>query len=547
MTKASKIPHQALCWIGLFGLLAIAAGAYLFLSTIAFGVLDKQATQIDEYYFAACAARGLDSGAIPIAACHDNKPPLIYLIYESLFAGAGIYNFVAVRIAAFGAVLLDTAVLAWAAARLAGGAAAIVTASLFLLCVTSDIGYLSLKTELIGSIFLSLSILVLSSTRSFASPMRLGLAGLLIGTAVVAKQPYAFAGFAVIAWLFVSEPIRSAGQFAAWAARSLFFGLCVLTPFLLFWVLFSFQGAATDYLESFFIYPMVYGDGAGFSLAGILRRIAGVPAGLADQQLLTLACAGATAAIVLSAQSPNELSGRYSDPRWLLLLLLLFLLAALVSSPIWFSYHVLIVAGPMALLSGVAFGDYWKRALRNSPRAMPVVLSAILIGALVSAAATWRGNGRLAAAQSNFLHTPLPEPSGSARYAYQLGEFPDFYARGKFIPASSVQFSWALPGTPNYWAYAKPNADTQLGRILKTAQTRNLARLFEDFRRTPPRYIVLQRSRVAAPDSPGAIGIPGMQAYLEGRCTRLPETPDHEVTTYDCRGTVVGKDANTPF
>jgi hypothetical protein len=507
--------------IGFAALLATTLAALVFLVHVEFSVLADRATQIDEDFFSACAARGLGLGALPFAGCHDNKAPLIYVIYEILFKVSGLYNFTAVKFAALVLVALNIALLAALAFRLAGAVAAIMTASLALTYLTVDVGNLALKTELVGGLFVICALWVLSAQQARKSIGRLALAGLLIGLAVVSKQLYAFAGFGVIFWLLLCSPVRSPSQFLFFLGRSTLFGVFVIVPFAAFWLVFALRGTATDYLLSFFLYPAVYGDGRGFSLATLVRHALTIAAGLREHTMLLAMSAAATTMVILTGK-PSEQGGRFSDPRWLFLIVMAFLISALIVTPMWLPYYVMFAGAPMALLSGIVFADYWKQAWQASPPLSLAALVAIAVGAAINMADIWHRNG---VHDDLDLHaSPLPaKASPSARYAYQLGDRPDFYAMGGFIPASSVQFHWALPGTPDNWSYTKPRAGTFAGRMLDVYQARNLRRLYADFERTPPRYILLQSNYARAADSTNATDIPGFQNYLDHNCKFLTQ------------------------
>jgi hypothetical protein len=276
-------------------------------------------------------------------------------------------------------------------------------------------------------------------------------------------------------------------------------------------------------LLSFFLYPAVYGDGRGFSLANLVRHVLTMAAGLREHTIL-LAMSVAAATIVILTGKVSKQENRFSDPRLLFLIVMAFLISALIVTPMWLPYYVMFVGAPMALLSGIVFADHWKQAWQPSPALSLAALVAIVVGAAINMADVWHRNGvhddlDLQAA------SPLPaKASPSARYAYQLGDRPDFYAMGGFIPASSVQFHWALPGTPDNWSYTKPRAGTLVGRILDVYQPRNLERLYADFERTPPSYILLQSNYARAADSTNATDIPGFQNYLDRNCKLLTQT-----------------------
>jgi hypothetical protein len=547
MRKNSESLLETVSRIGLAIPLIIAVAAFLFLVRMELLGFTNIASEIDQYYFSACAVRGLDLGQIPIAACHDNKGPLIYLLYEIVFALAGAYNFLAIKSVALVLLLLDIALLSWTAFRLAGMAAAAMTAALMLLGLSSDVAFLAFKTELAGGIFLTAALLVLSAPQAGKSASRLALAGLFVGIAVTAKQLYAFSGFAVIVWLFLSQPVRSFHTFGKFLARSLLFGGFVLVPFALFWLAFARQSNSADYFASFFLYPSVYGSSGGGGLANILRRTAAVMAGLTDHTLLVLMTAAAAVTFIIATPSRNSASAGFSDPRWLFILVVLFLLTALIMSPVWFAYYVVLLVGPMVLLSGTIFGDWWDHVRQISARAAATFIIVFCVGSMLVATRTWQTNG-MRDIEAVPARPIAATPAGaSTRYAYEFGEQPDFYAAGHYIPASSIQFPWALPGTPERWSYKRPPSGTFVARMLAADQARNLAQLYADFARTPPSYVMLQSDFVRNPNSPNAIDIPGFQDYLDRHCRLLKQAelrPAVSASLYGCTDAAKQSEAN---
>ena len=518
----------------LAALLAISIASFLFVIFLDVSQLGKWAAQIDEYYFSACAVHGIHAASIPIAGCHDNKAPLIFLIYELIFKAAGDFNAPALRVVAISVALANAGILASIAYRVSGTVAAALTVSLLLATMASDIQLMALKTELVGGLFVSCAIFVLSAPVRSKSTLRLALAGLFIGAAVVTKQTYAFAGFAIIAWLLLDLRFASRTQTFAVLARCAIFALCVLAPFLLFWLSFSRQGAASDFLASFFLYPLVYGPSCVSGAAVFLRCAGGVLSGLSDYIVLVAMTIGAATALVISGPAADR--KRYSDPRWLIFLVALFLLIQLALTPWWFAAYVMMVLGPMALLSGVVAGDYWKSAWRSGAKATFTVLMVLFAGVTLGAAKTWHSNARIENALALVRPGAATVPAAaSPRYAYQLGAHPDFYAKNGLVPASSIQFLWALPGTPEHWSYRMPKANSAKRRWLDAEQARNLSRLYADFSKTPPRYIMFSDQTMRVLGASGAIGIPGFQAYLDGNCKLVPKASAREQhSLYEC-------------
>ncbi len=522
--------------IVLAGLLAISIAAFLFVIHLVVSRLGHQAPQIDEYFFSACAVRGIHIGSIPIAACDDNKAPLIFLLYQLVFKAAGDFNMTALRTVAISVMLANVFVLAGIAYRVSGTVAAALTVSLILSSMGSDIQLMALKTELVGGFLVSCALFVLISPVALKSTWRLALAGLFIGAAVMTRQTYAFAGFAIIAWLLVNGRFASLAQTVSVLARCTIFGLCVLAPFCLFWLSFSRQGTAPDFLASFFLYPLIYGTSCAGGLTGFLRCAGGVLSGLSDYFVLITITVGAVTALVLS--QPAAGPKRYSDPRWLILLITVFLLGQLTLTPWWFVNYLVMVLGPMALLSGIVAGDHWDSAWRTSSKSAFAALMVVFAGLTLVAAKAWHGNALMEKALTHFSPGLAAIPAtASPRYAYELGERPDFYATNGLVPASSIHFSWALPGAPEYWAYRKPKAGSTKQRWLEARQSQNLPRLYADFSKTPPSYILFRDDYMRVPDASGRIGIPGFQAYLDRNCRSTPKARSlKEYSLYECGG-----------
>ena len=313
----------------------------------------------------------------------------------------------------------------------------------------------------------------------------------------------------------------------------------MLAPFCLFWLGFSRQGTAPDFLASFFLYPLTYGHSCTNGFGGIFRCAGGVLNGLSDYLVLATMMVGAATALVLSEPPAN--TKRYSDPRWLILLVAVFLLIQLALTPWWFAAYIMMVLGPMALLSGVVAGDHWDSAWRSNAKLTFAALMVLFAGVMLEAAKTWKTNAQIDAVLAQMPPGLASVPAAaSPRYAFELGERPDFYAKNKLVPASSIQFPWALPGTPENWSYARPQADSARRRWLDAEQSRNLSRLYSDFSRTPPRYIIFKSDYLRVPDSSGAIGVPGFQAYLDRNC-RLVSQADavKSYPLYECGKAVV--------
>ncbi len=503
----------------LVALPAVAIAALLYLMYKQLSAIPMSGNHIDEYYYAACAVRGLHSGAIPVPSCHDNKGPLTYLLYEILFSFAGDYNFLAVKLTAYGLLVLDAAILAWTAFRIGGFAAVPVTVALLCSCLSSDISNLSLRTETVGGPFLVLALFALcAAPESFRRYSCLVWSGLAVGFALLAKQTYAFAGFAILSWIFLCEPVRTLGGLARFFGRSAAFGSAVLIPFLVFCLLFWNQGNLADFLASFLLYPTVYGGDTGNIIAVSIRHGMTLLSHLTEQPMLVIGTFAACMTLLLFRGSAVFLK-RVSDPRYLMMLVLLFLLSVLAALPHFFRSHILLAVWPMALLAGVIFADCWPVLLRQAPRIALVFLCTFLFGLTISLAGTWQTNGREELSRIPDRHLPAVKAGRNTQYAYTLGtQVADFYAQGGFRPASSVQFAWALPGAPEQWSYTKPALGTLRRQWFDLQQARSLTQLYRDFAQTPPSYILLNTDYVRKSGSKKITDIPGFDEYLTRRC-----------------------------
>jgi hypothetical protein len=429
--------------------------------------------------------------------------------------------------------------LAWVAFRIGGFAAVPVTVTLICSCLSSDVSSLSLRTETVGGPFLILTLLALcTAPKSFRRYSRLVWAGLAVGMAVLAKQTYALAGFAIIVWIFLCDPARTLSQLSRCLARCLVFGLSALLPFLVFGLLFWRQGNLEDFLASLFLYPAVYGSAGGSTIANSLRHAITLLSHLADQPMLAMATFMACMTMMLLPRHAVDAKS-LSDPRFLIMLMIAFLLGVLAALPHFFQFHILLVVWPMALLAGVIFGDRWPVFLRQTPRIALIFLCTFLFDLMISSAETWQTNGNEEEASISDRHMPPVKASGDAQYAFTLGtQVADFYANGGFRPASSVQFAWALPGAPEQWSYTRPAAGTLTRQWLDFQQAKSLTQLYRDFAHTPPSYILLNTDYVRESGSEKITDIPGFDDYLTGRC-RLMATTGSETSPkkvlYACR------------
>lgn len=509
---------QALGWVGLACTLGVALLSLLHIATIEFGPLAHLPLNVDETYFAACAARGKATGEVPMSGCHDSKAPPIYLLYQIIQPGGSPYDTFTLKAAALTTVAIIAVLVGWIAFRLAGAAAALVAPALLLQALTSDSGLLALKTETVGGVFLLGGLVLLTGRASWHRSGMLFAAGLLLGLAALTKQTYAFAGMAVILWLVVSTEGRSVAWVATVAGRASVFCFGALLPFLVFLGMFYTRERHIDFLASVFLYPSIYGGGSGHSMfreliwraGAILDHLSRSPS------LFSLFVVAAVLSFTPGLRAVPE-ARRPPNARLLILFASLFLLAMLMVLPKYFAYHGIAAWVPMAILGSLVIGDYWPGLYRSAPGGAAAVSMGLLAAALLPAASSWLSNG----GRDNIadLRAPRSVLQGSrGEFGYVLGTWPHFYFYNGLIPATAVQFPWALPGTPANWHSSLPDPASLRGRLLARLQERNLPILLADFRNTPPRYILVMETMARRTGSARVTDVPGFDDYLRERC-----------------------------
>jgi len=270
-----ELRMRRLGWIGLACTLGVAILSLLNIARLEFGPLAGRAITIDELYFAACAAHGAAVGEIVSTGCHDNKGPLIFLLYKLLQAGASPYSLLAIKAAAFATVMAIAGVAAWIGFRMAGLAAALLAPALIIQVLASESGLLAFKTETVGAGFMLCALALLVARDAPRRPWMLLAAGVCMGLAVTAKQTFGFAAIAVVLWLAVSTPRGEAGAgLPAKVARASLFAFGAGLPLLLFLAVFYALGQHIEFLSSLFLYPSVYGSRSDHARLG---RALGTP------------------------------------------------------------------------------------------------------------------------------------------------------------------------------------------------------------------------------------------------------------------------------
>lgn len=484
-----------------------------------FGPLRHQTLQEDEMFFSACASRSLVDGWATVAGCHDNKGPLIYLLHALLPSAAPPLDGLPLKLVSvlmLALLVVLASVLARRAAPARPALAGLATATLLIVALVPSPSLLAVKTEFLGVLFLLAALAVAPAER--ASPWPALGTGVALGLALMSKQSYMFllpVGFWLVWRGSRGLPLRRA------AALQLCVAVGIALPMLLLAALFAANGRLYEFLSTTFLYPAIYGGTADplvHPLKALLWRLTNTSEFLSltpvHVMLVMVAAFDLRAGPAATPLGRGLLAGSA--------LSLLILLA----SPTAFKYHTI----PFWVLSSILGGALLADALE---RGRAFASAALLAAAVLGLGMTLRNNG--GSPTVDRLAEPLDPATG--RYAFVLGLEPRFYARG-FIPASSVQFPWALPGTPANWSYRPPAPGSRLHATLQAQQQHNLAVLYADFARTPPAYVVTTDLYARAPGSTRYADVPGFDEYLARNCEYrgpMPDSRDHPGHLFACR------------
>ncbi|MDM4765837.1 glycosyltransferase family 39 protein [Pelomonas sp. SE-A7] len=495
----------------LLSLLALGYGIQL-----ALGPWRDQALQVDELHFANCAVQAWSAGSWPSLGCHDNKPPLVYLVYQVLVTLAQGYSPPVLKLAAYAVLAVLTGLCAALGQRLAGRSGALVSASLVLLALAPDSSLHALKTETLGMCLVLSAALLLAPRTDQPGRRRLAMAGLLLGLAVLTKQTYALIPLLLPLWLYLADPQPRTGLRLRGAIVG---GLCcggvALLVLAAFWFWCWSQGRSEDLLASFFLYPAVYGQGPPAGAQAWSYRVVDLLIGVSEQRyLLALGLLAAMLQGLLDRSRPATAPDRL---RLLLVLITLALLLPLLVAPNLFTYHLIVIWAMGAPLAAGALGGLTQSLAKRWPAAPALPSLLLLATALTTLVQTWQnqaGHG-----QSLPAAAPVRLPEAPGRYGYLLG-FPDptFYLDNGLRPSSELLFPWALPGFQASWAYTPPRPGSALADRLGAVQQRNLQRLFADFGRNPPAYIAVVSEPGWQLPSGRVSLVEGVDAYLASHC-----------------------------
>jgi hypothetical protein len=521
---AARGPFWA--WAGVACMLALSLLSIVNLARLEFGPWRDEAIAIDELYFSACAVRGLAVGQLPVAGCHDNKPPMVLLVHQ-LVQGAGTgYDPLAIKRAAFAVTALVAGLAAMLAYRLGGGLAALAAAALALQALAAEAVYLALKTETVGLVFVLAGLLLLLPGRRGDSSWWRWASGVFFGLAVLTKQTHLLVAPIVLAWLALSLQGAPTGWLRAFMKEAASFMVGLLAPFVALAAMFFASDRHVEFIASFFVYPSVYGapiEPGTSALELLAWKVGAVLNIMAQTPLLVLLFVASAVSLGQAAAGRRARSSSAGLARLLVLWVALALLAAALLAPVFYAYHSVPVRVFMAVTGGVFIADASARLHAWSPRALPAFVAALVAAAVLSAGSSWKTNGgkdRMPPARDPMSRVD----DGQGRFGYVLGMWPDFYVHNGLVPASNVMYPWALVGAPANNFYELPEPSSLRGRMLGWAREHGSRQLMADFRRSPPRYIVVVDAMARVPGSPRIADVPGFDEYLKDHCD-----PVHEV------------------
>jgi hypothetical protein len=147
---------------------------------------------------------------------------------------------------------------------------------------------------------------------------------------------------------------------------------------------------------------------------------------------------------------------------------------------------------------------------------------------VLSATMSWYSDGSRRGKLEQPRGLAIVPDASSGEFAYVLGMWPQFYVYNGLIPASGVQFPWALSGTPASFYFSLPKTDSHLGRTFSQVRERNAHKLFNDFAITPPSYVVISHGMARRPDSARVADVPGLDEYLLSHCVAAGRVADNK-------------------
>ena len=542
----SATPARNPAWLGAVVMVCLALLSLAGLAKLEFGVRSHEPIQVDELYFATCAARGLSENQFPVAGCHDNKGPMIYWVHQLVQLASSTYNLVAIKLAAYLNVALLTVAAAWLAYRLSGALAATAASAFLLSALAVSSGNLALKTELLGGLFLLLALVALLARKGRRPTWALISAGSLLGLAVLSRQTYAVALPALLLGIYLSVSDTGEKHWVRPFMRdSLKLMAGLLAPFGLFLLWFYLRGQEREFLANLFVYPAVRNVPSNVPLAKVLQwELGSVLSELSSRPalctLFALQAGAVVRALRLRRDKTPSTPQSQADARQLPLIIsagLMFLV--ILVSPVFYPYHALPVLLLMAPLAGIGVAELsaalFTSGLRN---AKALITISLCTPALLMAANSWSRNGSANDKRRPSAEHAVLQGEGRGEHAFVLGIWPSFFVYNDLIPASNLMFPWALVGAPPSSMYGPPPAGSLRASMLHWAQESMEASLIQDFRRTPPRFIAVVSSMARSTTSKQITDVKVINDYLLRHCSfqqHFIGDHDFEGELYRCR------------
>lgn len=479
--------------------------------------------QWDEFFFLICAARDNVPGGMPWAGCHDNKGPLIYVLYVWLLDTANLYDIVRLKLAAFGFGAAVLGVGSWLAGRAGGRWAALVCFTLLALHWASGPVLLALKTEQLGVLLMLLGFAALPTQSGAAGRDHPLLAGVMFGLALLAKQAFVIPLVAVILGITVTAASRRLGMIVA-----LLVGVSL--PFAASLLYFWQAGRLEDHLASLVLHVTMYSSPEPSSvLQRWSWRFGGLAVVLTSYLAFTLPLALLAAAGAVRARAVKPLVA----PGLLFLLLGMLLIG--VMTPMLLAQHL----APFFVVAAVVLGSAAGRWVQTAPQSPAIDMAglALALYSLAVALAVWFGPaGRADTGRAFYRFEKLP--AAETKYAYVAGIWPELFIANGLLPASDVMYPTALPGAPASWFFTPPISTTVKGRIAIENFERNARALSSDFKRNPPSYIHVSNEMARSPGQARPSDIPVLADYIEKHCSQFREivgNKQHAGVIYRCR------------
>lgn len=493
--------------------------------------------QVDDLYFLTCVARAISATELPIAGCHDNKGPIIYVAYQAVIDRSAPYSMLPIK----GLAVALSVVLVAACGLLAGTArnvrSAFFASGFVLLLFINSPTFMALKTELVGLLFLLPALGLLWHSANTSNRYSALFAGFLFCFSVLSNQKFLFAAlaFGVLAVSVSADWRPKLRQNAGQALLFAIIGGCLALAAIAIW--FTLFGRLYEFLLGVFFYPTIYGGkpDAESLITRLAWRIGMVATALKPMALfVALAGVGLTRSLVL--WKPSAAPDKRLPLEVPIALAALGYLAIVLASPVLFQYHFFPVLILASILVGITFDRVMVGAGDEPQKRRSGVWPVATVLVTVFSAAYWYGpDAKVGPGKEYFAYEPVNSQPG--QYAYVVGAWPAFFVFNGLLPASEVMYPNALPEARASWAYMPPAIDSLKGRLLRQVQQRNDERLTADFRKTPPSFVFVEDAAGRRPGSAEASDFAGINTYIAAHCVldrTVSDNPLHIGVLYAC-------------